>query len=111
MKNLDLRKLRATTRLTVVNAASILVSKAAQQFKKPEMSIKWGFFHDRSGRFRWEVRGDEGPIATSGNRFDALEDCVADARARGFRGPAEPAVSDESTPRLREVRSAKSSVR
>ena len=75
------------------------------------MAIKWSFFHDAAGLYRWEVRGEEGPIATSGSRFESIDECVADARMRGFRGPAEPPVSVESAGRTREGRQAKSSVR
>ena len=75
------------------------------------MAIKWAFFHDATGLYRWEVRGQGGPIATSGKRFETVEDCVADARTRGFRGPAEPPVSIESVRSTREARPAKSTVR
>lgn len=75
------------------------------------MAIKWSFFHEVTGLYRWEVRGEEGPIATSGSRFESIEDCVADARIRGFRGPAAPPVSVESPAGTREPRTAKSSAR
>ena len=75
------------------------------------MAIKWGFFQDVTGHYRWEVRGEEGPIATSGNRFENIEDCVADARERGFRGPAEPPISMESGANTRQARLARTSAR
>src|SRR5688500_6150013 len=56
------------------------------------VAIRWFFFRDKAGQCRWEVQGAGGPIATSGNVFESVADCVADARARGFDGPDEPTV-------------------
>ena len=59
------------------------------------MAIKWAFYRDSSGHFRWEVHGDGGPIAGAGKTFETVDACVADARVCGFHGTADPAVSSE----------------
>ena len=72
------------------------------------MALRWLFYRDTVGQCRWEVRGAEGPIATSGNIFECIDDCIADARARGFSGPAEPDVVNEAfaRPEIRMPRQA-----
>jgi hypothetical protein len=48
------------------------------------MTIAWRFNQDAHGEWRWEVRGDAGPIARSGKKFICLRPCVADAVRHGY---------------------------
>ena len=85
--------------------------KTNRRSKENRLAIKWLFIYDSTGQSRWEVRGAEGPIATSGKRFETLEGCVSDARLRGFHGPAEPPVVTESLPGARNARALRTASR
>jgi hypothetical protein len=75
------------------------------------MAIKWAFYRDSSARFRWEVQGEGGPIATGGKTFDSLDACVADAKSRGYDGSDGPPVSAEPSLPGREAGPEKSAAR
>ena len=75
------------------------------------MAITWVFYRDASARFRWEVQGEGGPIATCGKTFDDLDACVVDAKSRGYEGRDAPAVSAEPSLADRKARPVKSTAR
>jgi hypothetical protein len=59
-------------------------------------ACEWIFFHDLSGRWRWEQRRGASTIAESGTGYATREECVADACLHGFL--VAPAVAAAAEP-------------
>jgi len=51
-------------------------------------SDKWMFEPDTNGRWIWVRRSPAGePLTASRANYETLEECVTDARSRGYTGP------------------------